>query len=148
MNIRMAATAAIVMVATSVLAKEAPPGMSQFNRTCPAKSLLPKLAEAHKSCFSNESAACSEFVRIFRELLPEYDCQRRFDATPKVNYIVPAIWLAGDDRLDQYIALLSKLRTPEAQRLFASPEFRAILDGHFAEDYLELSVEAEKKLRK
>ena len=144
-NLRAIATA-VVLFAVPAMAREAPAGMSQFNRECPAKMLLPRLGEAHKACVAGTAAACSQFVELFRQLLPEYDCQRPFDSTAKANYIVPAIWLAGDERLGNYIELLSKLQTSEARRLFASPQLRAILDGHFAEEYLERSEAAQKEL--
>ena len=137
------AVAATIMV-TSVMAAEAPPGMTTFNRTCPAPKLLPELESAYGACVKQDAGACDRFVNVFRQLLPEYDCQRRFDATPKVNYIVPAIWLAGEPALHRYFKLLSTLKAPKARELFASAEFRAVLDGEFAEMYREKSLAAAK----
>ena len=136
------------LAAISAGATEAPPGVTHFNRVCPAPKLLPRLEMAHKSCVAKKPSACAEFVQIFRQLLPEHDCQRPFDASPTKNHVVPAIWLAGDRDLEKYVDLLSKLKIAEARALFASAEFREILDGHLAEEYYERSERAEKKLGK
>jgi len=60
---------------------------------------------------------------------------------------VPAIWKAGDEALAKYVALVAELKSKKAKELFASPEFRAILDGHMAETYMERSRAAQKRLR-
>jgi hypothetical protein len=138
-------TGLAVAIAFGASASEAPSTMTKFNQVCPAKRLLPQLETQYQSCKRNQPVACEQFVATFRELLPEYDCQRPFDATPTVNYIVPAIWLSRDH--DKYVALLSKLKVRSAQELFASPELRRTLDGHIAEMYLDQSEELEKKLR-
>jgi len=138
---------AAIAVATSVAASEAPRGMTKFNQTCPAPKLLPELEKSYQACMRRDAAACDRFVAVVRELLPEYDCQRKFDASPTANYIVPAIWLAGDQALDRYFALLARLGTPGAREVFASAEFRAALDGMFAELYLERSEQAAKQRR-
>jgi hypothetical protein len=119
--------------------------MTTFNQVCPAPRLLPRLEAEYQSCLREQGAGCDAFVATYRELLPEYDCQRSFDATPRVNYIVPAIWLSRDHA--KYIALLSKLKSEPARELFASPEFRRTLDGYVAEIYLEKSEALEKELR-
>ena len=121
--------------------------MSSFNQTCPAPGLLPKLEASYRHCVTHERGACEQFVSVLKQLLPEYDCQRPFDATPQRNYIVPAIWLAGDLALDRYFELLAKLKMKSARKLFASPEFRSVLDGEFAESYLERSLAAERQMK-
>jgi hypothetical protein len=138
---------ATIIASFSVVAREAPMGMSDFNRTCPAPKVLPMLETSYQGCVARELHACDTFVTLFRQLLPEYDCQRAFDATPKAKYVVPAIWLAGEPALDRYLRLLSQLSNPSARELFASPEFRAILDGEFAETYLDKSRALEKQLK-
>jgi hypothetical protein len=100
-------------------------------------------------------------VVTFWKLLPDYDCQRPFDATPTQNFTVPAIWLAGDGPLDDYVRLLARLAKSSsrsaskvyspgaidaAQRLFGSKEFRHILDGELAEEYLQQSIAVERRL--
>lgn len=139
---QLAITGTMVLSSAIAWAREAPPDMRTFNRECPAVRLLPKLEQAYRGCRKHQPDACERFVSVFRELLPEYDCQRPFDATPSANYIVPAIWLAGDPALEKYVELTSKLKTKSGRKLFASPEFRAILDGHLAEVYRPLSENA------
>jgi hypothetical protein len=120
---------------------KAPPG-TKFNIVCPAKVLLPKLDLAYHQCNNGNEKSCKTFVALFRQALPEYDCQRDFDK----DYLVPALWLA-DAADEDYIRLLSKLELPEARLLFASPEFREVLDGALAEEYEPLSLRAEKQLK-
>lgn len=133
----------MVMMVGRAEAKKAPPGMTRFNETCPAAKLLPVLDGDYLSCTKKEPGACDKFISGFRALMPEFDCQRRFDG----EYIVPAIWLAGDEALAKHVALVANLKTKKARELFASPEFRAILDGHLAETYEERSKAAQKKLK-
>jgi hypothetical protein len=136
---------------------EAPTSMKRFNVICPARELLPMLDREYHECDNSFDGSCEKFVATFRKLLPEYDCQRPFDATSTQNFIVPAIWLAGDGPLDDYVRLLadlakskSRLYSPEAidaaQLLFGSKEFRQILDGELAEDYLKQSIAVERRL--
>jgi hypothetical protein len=92
------------------------------------------------------SGSCSTFVELFRELVPKYDCKRSFDRDP-----VPAIWLAEGGALEHYVHLLFRLAvrvekmfqarwfdeaTLQAKTLFGSNDFRSVLDGHLAEEYL------------
>lgn len=154
----------ILAIFTPLFAIEAPQDMRQFNVTCPAARLLPVLDAAYHECNKGfENGSCERFVNTFRQLLPEYDCQRSFDSTPTKNYIVPAIWLAGDGALEDYIQLLSRMAslkdklftdkwfpkaTTEARTLFGSKEFQSILDGALAETYGPLSRKVEKELRR
>ena len=144
MRIRWLAVTAVA-IAFGVSASQAPRGMTTFNQVCPAPRLLPQLEAQYQSCLREQSQACERFVATYRELLPEYDCQRPHDATPGVNYIVPAIWLSRDH--EKYVALLSRLGITSARKLFASPEFRRTLDGYIAEMYLEKSEELERRLK-
>ncbi|MBI5246089.1 MAG: hypothetical protein HY923_02835 [Elusimicrobia bacterium] len=137
----------LALLAGNAGAKKAPQGMTRFNETCPVARLLPVLEDDYAACSKKEKTACDGFVSGLRELLPEYDCQRPFDAGPPDDYIVPAIWKAGDAALAKYVALLASLKTKKALELFASPEFRAILDGHLAETYMERSRAAQKRLK-
>lgn len=151
----------VITFAGPASALEAPRDMSQFNVTCPAHKLLPVLDAAYHECnkgFVNGS--CERFVETFKQLTPEYDCQRSFDATSETNYIVPAVWLAGNGALEDYIALLARMTnrkdkmfsdqwfrkaTTEARRLFGSKAFQNMLDGSMAEEYLPLSKRLEKE---
>ena len=161
-NLKAVAIILILVASAPLLAKEAPRNMRQFNVTCPAPKLLPVLDAAYHECNNGYEGSCERFVETFRQLLPEYDCQRSFDATPTQNYIVPAIWLAGDAALEDYIRLLSRMSsskdnlftkgdfqraTDEAKKLFGSKEFRNILDGCLAEEFLSLSKKVESELK-
>jgi hypothetical protein len=153
----------IITISGPLYASEAPSSMKQFNVTCPTQKLLPVLDRAYHDCNNGfVNGSCEKFIETFRQLLPEYDCQRSFDATPTKNYVVPAIWLAGDGALEDYVRLLSRMSSPkdkmftdklfkkaslEAKKLFGSKEFQAILDGALAEEYLPLSNKTAKELR-
>jgi len=119
---------------------------------CPAKSLLPKLDYAYHECSNGyANGSCDEFVRVFEELIPEYNCQRSFDNAP-----VPAIWLAGSAPLEDYIELIYHLAInkdgfydyfkydrakSEAKRMFTSDEFfLTVIDGALAEEYGPLVI--------
>ncbi len=110
------------------------------NVTCPASQVLPGLDSSYHECSHGfQNGSCRKFVHTFTQLLPKFDCQRPFDTAP-----VPAIWLANDAAFEDYVRLLSKLKQPDAHKLFASPEFRAVLDGATAEEYVPLSLKAER----
>lgn len=142
----------LLLATVSVHAAPAPLGMKEFNKTCPAKDLCPKIEQEYKKCVkAGNSSGCRDFVRIFSKLLPIYDCQRPFDHSLGENYIVPAVWLCDGRRgggypqeLESYTKLLAGLKFPEARELFGSKEFRDILDGALAEEYLDKSFRAEK----
>lgn len=120
------------------------PAHAEANAECPARQLLPELdANYHECNHGFETGSCLKFIHTFERLLPKFDCQRSFDTSP-----VPAVWLAGDAALEDYVHLLSRLKEPGAQELFASTAFRAILDGALAEQYLPLSRKAERALGK
>ena len=102
-------------------------------------------------------------MESFRQLALEYDCQRSFDATPSRNYIVPAVWLAGDGALEDYVGLMYRVASSDsrkgkmfsdqlfrkatnaAEAFFGSEDFRRVLDGHLAEEYVPLSRAVERK---
>ena len=153
----------ILIASVPLFASEAPRDMHQFNVICPTPKLLPVLDRAYHECSNGfVNGSCERFVETFRQLLPEYDCQRPFDSTPTRNYIVPAIWLAGDGALEDYVRLLWRMSSlkdktftnksfrnasAEARKLFGSKEFQRILDGCLAEEYLPLSKQIENELR-
>jgi hypothetical protein len=127
----------------------------QFNVECPAKRLCPDLEKYYQTCSrTHSSEACDTFVKIFRQLVPKYDCQRSFDHTPTKDYTVPAVWVckeilaAKGERpvFVESIKLLKKLRSNAARSFFASAEFRSVLDGELAETYSESSLRAEKDM--
>jgi hypothetical protein len=157
--LKTAITLMLVVFSTSLLASEAPPSVHQFNVTCPAPKLLPILDTSYHECNNGyANGSCEKFVETFRQLLPEYDCQRSFDG----SHIVPAVWLAGNGALEDYVRLLwllssskkkmysdkyYKKATMEAKKLFGSAEFRRILDGALAEEYWRRSEQVGKELK-
>lgn len=132
----------------------------EINVTCPAPKLLPILDAAYHSCRHYADGSCERFVETFRKLLPKYDCQRSFDGDS-----VPAIWLSSDGEMDDYVDLLWRMSSSrdqmfanesfpkekeaiaEAKRLFASEEFRSVLDGALAEEYEPRSKKLETQLK-
>jgi hypothetical protein len=127
-------------IACALLIAASVGGAESSRSTCPAERLLPKLDSAFQTCKANRGT-CSEFIDVLNQLLPRYDCRRPHDTAP-----VPAIWLAGDDRLEAYFSLLSKLKTVAARSVFGSSPFRDALDGHLAEEYFEKSIAVQMKL--
>jgi len=123
------------LLSATLIAREAPRDMKQFNVSCPAHELLPKLDAAYHECgHEHQGKSCDNFVSLFSQLLPEYDCQRRFDHSASKDYVVPAVWLAGAAHED-YVHLLSSLKQHNARCLFGSAKFRVTLDGALAEQF-------------
>jgi hypothetical protein len=88
-----------------------------------------------------------EFVDLFRKMLPVYDCQRSFDhVSRKKNYIVPALWLCHEDKMESYVSILFSHADEYVKRLLGSAEFRSVLDGYLAETYYNSSIEIGKSL--
>jgi hypothetical protein len=161
--VRLAAVLALFGT-LAAYAAEAPLGMREFNVKCPAPKLLPQLDAAYHECNNGfVNGSCERFVETFSQLAPEYDCQRSFDATPDKKYVVPAIWLAGDGALEDYIGLLARMASGKdkmfndksftkssaaARKLFTSKAFAHVLDGHMAEEYGPLVEELRRGPRK
>jgi len=146
----------LLLLPVCLIAEQAPEWMKDFNKTCPAARLCPILELQYQECkIQLHGRACIEFVNMMKELSPTYDCQRSFDNTPTGNYIVPAIWLCGEELresgipvVDDYLGLLSKLHILEARRYFGGELFRSTLDGYYAEMYLRASETVEAGLSK
>lgn len=138
----------IVIVYNIAEAKVAPSTMKEFNKVCPAPKLCDEANGLLRECRRLKDESCSKFLAKFRELLPDYDCQRPFDKTETKSYIVPALWLC--DSRELFISALSEMPSDEAKMLFSSKEFRGALDGagHLAEEYLPKSIEVERALKK
>jgi len=153
--IKVLSTSVLLFSAATAHAGVAPAGLKEFNKTCPANELCPQIELAYQKCGKQASAPdCHDFVRLFKELLPLYDCQRPFDHSGGENYIVPAVWLCDGRRgggypqeFESYAGLLYRLKSVDAKKLFASKEFRDVLDGAVAEEYLDKSLQAEKEMR-
>lgn len=136
-----------LVLAQSAWAATAPAGMTQFNSVCPAARACPDLEDAYEKCKPKRGRRlCLDFIVAIKQLTPPYDCQRPFDHTEKVDYIVPALWLCDHGTRLASLELLSKLKEPEAKRFFASKEFRTVLDGETADLYYDKSVQLEKQL--
>lgn len=121
----------------------APFAAGAANVTCPASKLLPELDASYHECSHGfQNGSCQKFVQIFAKLLPKFDCQRPVDTDS-----VPALWMGNSAASEDYVHLLSRLKNSEAVKLFSSAEFRAVLDGAMAEEYVPLSLKAERVLR-
>jgi len=148
--------ASLLLLPSIIAADVAPKGMTEFNKRCPAPKLCPELEKYYQQCKKQlDTETCKKFVETMKRLSPVYDCQRGFDRTDKANYIVPAIWICGENRredgtsyMEAYYDLLSKLDSKEAKEFISSPLFRSTLDGALAEEYYDQSKELEKKLHK
>jgi len=141
----MIALFAVQISAINAMAKLAPEGMVEFNKKCPAPATCKSLSDLQDKCEAHLKDACKSFVATYKKLLPEYDCQREFDATPKEKYIVSAIWLC--DNGERALGFLSKMETPEARKLFGSTALQDSLDGDAAERYLAKSRKLQKQLQ-
>lgn len=92
---------------------------------CPTMNLLSKIQEADKLCQDlKDDNACSNFVDAFDKLIPSYNCKRPFDDAP-----VPALWLAGDRAVEQYVNNISRLDSARAKEITSSSRFAKLLDG-------------------
>jgi hypothetical protein len=113
------------------------------NVECPVPRLAPSLDASYHECSHGfQDGSCDTFVEVFSKLLPRFDCQRDFDNAP-----VPAVWLIDEAAFEDYVHLLSKMKTTAARKLFGSAAFRSVLDGALAEDYGALSRKVERELR-
>jgi len=133
----------ITLTPQASLARVAPAAMKEFNKSCPAPKLCLEVNELVAGC-KKDKQKCDLFIEQFEKLLPEYDCQRSFDATPDIKYIVPALWIC--DSRGEYLETVSKLGTSKAKRLFGSAQFRSALEGagHLEEVYVPLSLSVSK----
>lgn len=122
--------------------------------TCPKPEMFLKVNKAYQACLKNpdDKFKASSFVGLLVKMMDKYDCRRKYDYKP-----IPAWWLCGEgydyrqvssqDDPEKWFNLLSKLKTHEARNLFGSELFRSTLDGAIAEDFIDASKEAEKKLK-
>jgi len=97
---RPATNVAAVLLAASVSkAAVAPQGMTDFNVVCPSPALCSTLESEYQRCRKDrKQASCSGFVDAMLRAFPTYDCQRSFDKTKTVNYVVPALWMCAEPR--------------------------------------------------
>ncbi len=115
---------------------------------CPFHERFFSFDGSYHACANGHiDGSCARFLGEFRSLIPTYDCRRSFDTGP-----VPALWLA-EAALEDYVRLAFKLAkredsfsnpeyvsvAREARALVVSKEFRSVLDGSLAEEYLPVS---------
>ena len=101
----------------------------QNTNYCPVEDHLSSIRQSYLACQeSPQSAACTDFSKQITNVLPTYECYRSFDTTP-----VPAAWLLDDQEWEAYVALVKANQSTWARNLYASPMFKASLDGFLAE---------------
>ncbi|WP_345551082.1 hypothetical protein [Microbulbifer aestuariivivens] len=123
---------------------------SAAGNKCPFPEKYIEIDRAYHQCVNGHvrtDASCEAFLERVVTLFPRYNCTRSFDTEP-----VPAIWLF-DAVSEDYIKLIYELATKsnpifegqwfvkesaQAKKIFLSPEFKSVLDGHMAEDYYPL----------
>ena len=133
---------AIILLASSLV--------SAGEQQCPYPEKYIEIDRAYHQCVNGQvrkGTSCELFLDRVVTLFPRYNCKRSFDTDA-----VPAIWLF-DAASEDYIKLIYDLATKknpifegqwfikesaQAKKIFLSPEFRSILDGHLAEDYYPL----------
>lgn len=134
-----------IFVLSAAAVQEVSKSMTVFNKKCPAPGLCDQLGDARDRCEAN-NAECAEFVGLVEKLLPTYDCLEEHNSTTEEKWLSPAIFLC--DRYgpklqhENAVHLLSKLKFKRARQVFGSKALQNTLDGHMAEEYLELSLKA------
>lgn len=144
MSLKVLRVLVLFIFSATSYAKEAPKEMKEFNKTCPAPSLCKQIQKDVEACKSKKR--CEAFLSSYQKLLPEYDCQRKFDHTSTKDYIVPAIWLCENH--EELLGFLSKMKSVNARKIFGSPALRNSLDGALVEEYFSRSLKVEKNLKK
>jgi len=117
---------------------------------CPFPKKYIEIDRAYHQCANGlvrKGASCELFIDSIPALLGKYDCKRSFDTQP-----VPALWLF-DAAAEDYIQLIYQMASKsnpvfneqwfmresvDAEKIFLSPEFKLVLDGHMAEEYYPL----------
>jgi hypothetical protein len=109
---------------------------------CPAKELCPVLVRDMRRCTAApRSKSCDVFIDTAGRLTSPYHCRRKFDFEP-----VPAIWVCdevvpssveGSTVLGNTMHLLKRMKSAKARQFYLSGNFRSVLDGAFAEEYMD-----------
>ncbi|KIU45961.1 MULTISPECIES: hypothetical protein [Bradyrhizobium] len=109
---------------------------------CPARALCPRLAKSLRECKSRHlPTSCDAFISTADRLTPAHQCRRRGDFEP-----VPAIWVCdevvkprveGATLLEDTLHLLEHMTSAKARRFYRSAQFRGVLDGALAEEYVD-----------
>ena len=142
---KVAVTFVITLIASS--------NVYSANEECPFPDVYIEIDRSYHECargWVKRNASCYFFVDNISILFPRYNCQRSFDTGP-----VPAIWLFGAAAED-YHRLLYQLALGrdvkfagkwfeevrgKAKAIFLSNDFRSVLDGAIAEEFLPLIEE-------
>lgn len=116
------------------------------SQSCPAPKLCEALAEAQASCDFRKKS-CGDFYKIFRKLLPKYNCRVRDDSMENENRaVVPAIWLC--DNYETAVRFLYDLKTPAARKLFNSNDLQSTLKGPLVLDFMKNKKKSVNKISK
>lgn len=137
-----------------LFAESTTPTAKSEPENCPKPEMFIKINEAYGACLKdpgNENKALV-FVHLLKKAMYKYNCPGRYQPEP-----VPAWWLCGkrmyvdtssEQSPEYWFDLLSKLKFPEAKKLFGGKLFRSTLSGYYAEMYLVKSEKVEKELAK
>ena len=123
--------------------------------SCPAPDLFNAVTSAYQDSVSHpeDNGKMSTFIELLKKAMFKYDCRRTFDYEP-----VPAWYLCsggkkdntyscGYEDIDKWFHFLGTAESREAKELFASKLFRNTLDGMYAEQYQEGSLQVERQLK-
>ncbi len=118
--------------------------LAEYNVKCPAPKICQNLYDSLRDCKKGNEIRCNQFIKLYKKAIPKYDCQPK-DAKSSDEYVVPAIWIC--DNHEYLLNSLSKLKSPQAKKLYGSSKLRSTLDGDLAEQHLKKSKLAEKYLK-
>jgi len=104
---------------------------------CPARQLCPVLVQQLRQCQSApRSKSCDGLIDTASQLTSPFQCRRTDDFEP-----VPAIWVCEEvmvsSVLEDTMHLLKRLKTAKARQFYRSGQFRAVLDGALAKEYID-----------
>lgn len=113
---------------------------------CPMPGLELQINKAYDEYMANpkDEQKLKALVGLLRDSMDDYDCLREYDFEPAV----PAWWLCKDENAEKWFDFLATSESKEAKELLGSELFRKTLDGYFAEEYYDRSLEVEKQLQK
>src|SRR5205814_87226 len=100
---------------------------------CPTPKLCSDIYNSKEACEKKNKKQCDAFLEALKESFKQDQCKKG-----------PTLWLCAG--FDEYLDYLSKMKSKKAQYIYASPEFRMVLDGAVAETHLKKSKALAKKL--
>ena len=132
---------------------KAPAEMKRFNQKCPSAKICPRLMHNTRVCEqARTEQACHDFIQTFWQSLLEYDCQPPVKTTGDSQKLVAVLWTCdqnmGDGQPIYFHAfnLLANLNFKGARQLFASPQFRRILEGQYINYYHQASLRLAREI--